>query len=134
MKAWIENNIIRDIAHAEPFYIYHPDIAKFYDTDVPDNAENGDLFVDGILTKPEPVVIEPIAPVKVITYEQIRAHLTFSEKVAWDNDTSPEIKTAKIELTRYGLTKDEAQSIVDILINKGALFQDSGLKVLELYL
>ena len=54
--AWIEDNRIRDIAHSEPFEIYHPDVAVFYDTEVPDDAVNGDGWVDGVLVKPAPYV------------------------------------------------------------------------------
>jgi hypothetical protein len=59
-KAWIENERIRDIAHSEPADIYHPDVAVFYDTEVPDDAENGDGWIDGVLVKPQPVVPEII--------------------------------------------------------------------------
>ena len=65
-KAWIENERIRDIAPGDPGALYHPDIAKFYDTDVPDDAANGDGWVNGALVKPEPpapVTPEPAAPV-----------------------------------------------------------------------
>lgn len=58
-KAWIENDRIRDIAHSEPTEIYHPDVAVFYDTEVPDDAVNGDGWVDGVLVKPVPVTEEP---------------------------------------------------------------------------
>lgn len=53
-KAWIENDRIRDIAPGNPEELYHPDIAKLYDTDVPDDAENGDGWVEGQLVKPKP--------------------------------------------------------------------------------
>lgn len=59
-KAWIENERIRDIAHSEPTDIYHPDIAVFYDTEVPDDAVNGDGWVDGVLVKPVPEVIDVV--------------------------------------------------------------------------
>ena len=65
-KAWIENERIRDIAPGDPGALYHPDIAKFYDTLVPDDAANGDGWVNGQLVKPEPpapVTPEPAAPV-----------------------------------------------------------------------
>lgn len=51
--AWIENGNIRDIAPGNPAELYHPDVAVFYDTPVPDDAENGDGWVDGTLIKPE---------------------------------------------------------------------------------
>lgn len=67
-KAWVDTttNTIRDIAHGDPTAIYHPDIAALYDTDVPDEAQNGDSYVDGVWTAkpvPEPVASEPVAPV-----------------------------------------------------------------------
>jgi hypothetical protein len=40
-KAWIEN---------------HPDVAVFYDTEVPDDAVNGDGWIDGVLVKPVPEI------------------------------------------------------------------------------
>lgn len=56
--AWIENNIIRDVTQhidVDPSQLYHPDIAKFYDTEVPNEAQNGDGWVDGVLVpKPAP--------------------------------------------------------------------------------
>lgn len=63
--AWIENNRIRDIAPGNPAELYHPDIAKLYDTDVPDDAVNGDGWDGVTLTKPvipDPVPVEPPAP------------------------------------------------------------------------
>lgn len=63
--AWIEDNRIRDICQGgNPNSCYHPDVAVFYDTEVPDDAVNGDGWVDGVLVKPvapEPPVIEPPA-------------------------------------------------------------------------
>ncbi len=49
MKAWIENEKIRDIAQGDLFEIYHPDIAKLYTVEVPDDAANGDGWVNGKL-------------------------------------------------------------------------------------
>jgi hypothetical protein len=56
--AWIQDDRIRDIAPGTPTDWYHPDVAVFYDTEVPDDAVNGDGWVDGVLVKPEPPVIE----------------------------------------------------------------------------
>ena len=64
--AWIENSRIRDICPGDTVECYHPDIAAFYDTLVPDDAVNGDGWVDGQLVKPvppAPVIPEPVAPV-----------------------------------------------------------------------
>jgi len=70
MKAWIENDRIRDICHGNPVELYHPDVAVFYDTDVPANAENGDGWVDGKLVKPElPAPVDP--PAATTTYPKV---------------------------------------------------------------
>lgn len=58
--AWIENDTIRDISHGDPATLYHPDIATLYDTQVPDNAANGDGWVNGELVKP--VTPDPVEP------------------------------------------------------------------------
>lgn len=58
--AWIENDRIRDISPGNPAELYTPDVAKFYDTEVPDNAENGDGWVNGQLVKPEPPAPVPV--------------------------------------------------------------------------
>lgn len=65
-KAWIENERIRDVAPGNPEELYHPDVAKLYNTDVPDDAVNGDGWDGVTLTKPvipDPVPVEPPAPV-----------------------------------------------------------------------
>lgn len=60
MKAIIENNAIKDIAHADPFKIFVPSVAEMYDTDVPDTASVGDELIDGewvtpvVEAEPEP--------------------------------------------------------------------------------
>ncbi len=64
-KAWVENNRVRDIASGNPAEMFHPDIAALYDTDVPDDAVNGDGWDGVTLTKPvipDPVPVEPPAP------------------------------------------------------------------------
>ena len=45
--AWIENAVIRDLCNGVPDELYHPDIAQHYDTQVPDEAINGDGW-DGV--------------------------------------------------------------------------------------
>ena len=70
MKAWIENERIRDIAPGNPDDLYHPTIAALYNTDVPDDAENGDGWVNGALVKPEPAPTpEPTEP--PVTYAKV---------------------------------------------------------------
>jgi hypothetical protein len=98
-KAWIEANVIRDIAHAAPEDIYHPDVAGYYTVAVPDNAANGDGWVNGELVKREIApVVEPEPAARTWSVSDIRAGLTLSEKVKWDNDLAPEVKTVKTEM------------------------------------
>ena len=97
--AWIENDHIRDICHGDPALCYHPDVAAHYTTQVPDNALNGDGWVNGQLVKPEPFVPPTPEPApRTWTAADIRASLTLAERVKWDSDASGAIKTAKIEL------------------------------------
>lgn len=83
--AWIENNKIRDIALGNPLELYHPDIAKLYNAEVPDNAVNGDGWVNNKLVKPEVVVPIPqvveVVPPKVSPIE-FKLLFTPQERVA----------------------------------------------------
>lgn len=86
-KAWIENNTVRDVCPGNPDELFHPDIAKFYDTDVPDDAENGDGWVSGQLVKPEPpALVEPPAPAPTTPLQvspvQFKLLFTPQERVA----------------------------------------------------
>ena len=82
-KAWIENNIVRDICQGEPLEYFYPDIAKNYNTDVPDNVEVGAELIDGEWVNPAP--IEPVEP--EIVYEKVspvefKILFTMSERLA----------------------------------------------------
>ena len=61
LYAWIENEVIRDICHGIPAERYHPDVAAYYSTQVPDDAANGDGWVNGQLVKPTPPEPQPVA-------------------------------------------------------------------------
>lgn len=96
-KAWLENNVIRDIApEGDPAGFYHPDIAVHYATDVPVDAENGDTFMGGVLTKrpvpvpPEPPAPEPVKPPKVTVIEY-KMLFTSAERIAVKNSIDPVI-------------------------------------------
>lgn len=84
--AWIENERIRDIAPGNPAELYHPDVAAHYSTEVPDNAENGDGWVNGALVKPEPPApapVEPPAPVyPKVSPVEFKLLFTSAERVA----------------------------------------------------
>jgi hypothetical protein len=125
--AWIENDKIRDVAHSNPAEIYHPDVAAFYTTQVPDDAVNDDGWVNGALVKP--VIPEPTPePVKWTT-DDIRKGLTLAERVKWDNDKSDEIKTAKVELTGSNF-KAKVQEVLDMLVASGDVSQASATVIL----
>ena len=81
--AWIENDKIRDVAHSNPNDIYHPDVAKFYDTQVPDEAKNGDGWENGTLIPYVPPTPEPAPPApRTWTQENVRSGLTLAEKLS----------------------------------------------------
>ena len=128
MKAWIENKKIRDIAQGDPFEIYHPDIAKLYTVEVPDDAANGDGWVNGKLVKPEPLPEPPLAP-RTISLDDVRKNLTFAEKAKWDSDKTPEIVTAKIEFTQP-LEVEPATEVLQFLVDAGSISQASMTKII----
>ena len=123
--AWIENDKIRDVAHSNPAEIYHPDVAAFYTTQVPDNAVNGDGWVNGALVKP--VVVEPTPAPRQWTADNFRTGMTLAEKTKWDNDSAPEIKTVKAELPQE---LAGATELLDFLVGAGVISQVSMNKVL----
>jgi hypothetical protein len=128
--AWIENGKIRDVAHSDPNQIYHPDVAKFYDTQVPDDAANGDGWVNGQLVKPEPPAPPPPAP-PMWTADDVRLGLSLAEKVKWDNDTVPEVKTAKTELAGSN-PEVKVKEVLDFLVATNVISQASADKVIDI--
>lgn len=75
--AWIESNKIRDIAPGNPAELYHPDVAAHYDTEVPDDTQNGATW-DGErwVNPPEPAPQGPGPAPEILTPRQIRMALT----------------------------------------------------------
>jgi hypothetical protein len=126
--AWIENERIRDIAPGNPVDFYHPDVAVFYDTQVPDDAANGDGWVNGQLVKPEPATPAPPAP-RTWTADNIRAGLTLSERVKWDNNSAPEVVTAKQEMAS-AQELEHTTEVLQLLVDAAVISQASMDKVL----
>lgn len=83
-KAWIENGTIRDVCHGDPAECYHPDVAKLYTEEVPDEAENGDSWNGATLTKPVIPAPPPPAPVPKLPITRAAFLLRFTgpERVA----------------------------------------------------
>lgn len=127
--AWIENDRVRDVCHGNPAECYHPDVAQFYNTEVPDDAANGDGWVNGQLVKPEPPPPAPPAP-RTWTAVDIRAGLTLAERAKWDNDSTDTIKTAKIEMAG-AQTVEHTTEVLQLLVGAGDISQTSMDKVLE---
>lgn len=128
--AWIEDGRIRDMTPTDPFNWHHPDVAKFYDTQVPDEAENGDFWDEpGVLRKPPvPVYVEPEPAPRQWTADDFRSGMSLAEKVKWDNDSAPEVKTVKAELPKE---EAGAQELVDFLVASGVISQASATKIME---
>lgn len=130
--AWILEGIIRDIApDNNPGNWYNADIACHYDTLVPDEAVNGQGW-DGsnLLPIPSPATPSPTPPpVRKWSSADVRKGLTFAEKSKWDNNSTPEIVTAKIEFEQ-SLEHNEAKEVLDFLVEAGSISQASENKVL----
>ena len=123
--AWIENDRVRDIAHDEPSKIYHSDVAVFYSTQVPDDAVNGDGWVNGALVKPE--VVTPDTPVRQWTADNFRTGMTLAEKTKWDNNSAPEIITVKAELPQE---LAGATELLDFLVASNVIASATKTKIL----
>ena len=127
--AWIQDDRIRDITPTDPFSWHHPDVAKFYDTEVPDEAENGDFWIKNKLVKqPVQVQIEPIPAPRQWSESDFRNGLTLAEKTKWDNNSAPEIVTVKAELPKE---QAGAQELVDFLVESQVISQASATKIME---
>ena len=123
--AWIENNKIRDVAHSNPTEIYHPDVAALYTTQVPDNAVNGDGWVNGALVKP--VVVEPTPAPRQWTADNFRTGMSLVEKTKWDNNSAPEIITVKAELPKE---LAGATELLDFLVSSSVISTATKTKIL----
>jgi hypothetical protein len=123
--AWIENDRVRDICHGDPNECYHPDVANFYNTQVPDNAVNGDGWVNGALVKPEPRA--PFVTTRQWTAEDFRTGMTLAEKTKWDNNSAPEIITVKAELPKE---LAGATELLDFLVSASVISAETKAKIL----
>lgn len=124
--AWIENDKVRDVAPTNADECYHPDVAKFYDTQVPDDAVNGDGWVNGALVKPEPPPPPTPAP-RQWAADTFRAGMTLAEKTKWDNNSAPEIITVKAELPKE---LAGATELLDFLVSSSVISQATATKIL----
>lgn len=139
MKAWIENNRVREICKGEPSELYHPDIAKNFDTDVPDDVKVGVELIDGEWVNPAP--IEPVEP--EIVYEKVspiefKMLFTMSERLAINplKQTDEIIKDwfeilDDARLTFVDLGLKSTQDALNYLVTLGILTEDRKLQILR---
>lgn len=126
--AWIENNKVRDVCEGgDPFKCYTADIAALYNTQVPDEAKNGDGWVNNQLVPYIPRVPQPLPQTWGV--ESVRSALTLADKTKWDNDATPEIITAKIE---FSVAQNLASTteLLDYLVASQSISEQSKTNVL----
>lgn len=139
-KAWIENDTILDICTGNPLDLYHPDIAKRYDTDVPDDAANGDGWVDGELVKPEIVIPEPITPepnYPKVSPVEFKLLFTSQERVAIREARASDAVIDDFydivedsRLTHVDLGLKSTQDALDYMVSKGLISDERKAEIL----
>ena len=72
---------------------------------------------------------EPTPPARIWTQANVRSALTLAEKTKWDNDSAPEVKTAKIEIG-FGLEEAAITEVLDFLVDASVISADSKAAVL----
>jgi len=125
--AWIENDHVRDVAPGDPYQFYTPDIAAYYNTLIPDDIQqgarwNGEQWVNAIII--------PMVEAKGFNDEfprrvgqqELREAMTLAERVKWDSDMSPTIKTAKIELA-VARSVMAIKPVLQMLVDAGDITQ-----------
>lgn len=128
MKAWIENDTVRDICHGNPAECYHPDIAVHYNTDVPEGTVNGATLVDGEWVNPvipEPTPVEPVQPDITVSPVEFKLLWTVTEraKITELKASDPIIQDFYSiiddpRLTLVNLSLKSTQDAVDYLLSK----------------
>lgn len=108
--AWIENDRIRDVVSADPYTLFHPDVAVFYDTSVSDDVEPGWSLVDGTWTAPPPAPIpEPVSAEpprrKQLSAPEFKLQFTVTERLS--------IKAARNAPTDATAGQLEAKAVLD---------------------
>lgn len=129
--AWIENDVVRDICLGHPDQHYTPQVAAFYNTQIPDDIQMGATLVGGSWKNPEhvPVQFEDEALPRLWTASDIRSAMSLLERVKWDNDDSKIIKTAKIEMAT-AQTLEMISPVLQMLVDSGDITQETMNKVL----
>ncbi len=112
-KAWIENEIIRDICQGVPAETYHHDVSLHYTANVPDNAANGDGWDGTTLTKPVIVALIPPTPTPPqLTPIEFKMCFTSLERIALAEIR----KTDAILADAYSILEDPRLKYVDMAL------------------
>ena len=74
-------------------------------------------------------IVEPTPTARVWTQDNVRSALTLAEKTKWDNDSAPEVVTAKIEIGG-GLELAAITEVLDFLVEANVISADSKTAVL----
>ena len=74
-------------------------------------------------------IVEPTPTARVWTQDNVRSGLTLAEKAKWDNDSAPEVVTAKIEIGG-GLELAAITEVLDFLVEANVISADSKTAVL----
>ena len=72
---------------------------------------------------------EPAPATQIWTQDNVRSGLTLAEKTVWDNNSAPEVVTAKIEIGG-GLEEAAITEVLDFLIAADVISADSKTAVL----
>jgi hypothetical protein len=131
--AWIENNVIRDIANDNPAELFHADIAKYYDVEVPDYVLNGATLADGAWVNPAPIEYVASAPIptEAPKVSPIEFKLLFSstERIAIKTSIDPIVQdfyeiTSDPRLTHVDLGLKSTKDAIAYLVGIGVLTKD----------
>lgn len=80
MFAWIENDRVRD-AVADPS-VFHPDVAKYYDTELPDDVKPGATLVEGGWQNPTDLIVVSVVEAPKVSPVEFKLLFTAQERVA----------------------------------------------------
>lgn len=127
--AWIQDEKIRDICQGgNPEDCYTAEIAVNYNTLVPNEAQNGDGYVNGQwIPAPSPAPLPP--PAYTWNDQNVRDGLTLTDKTRWDNNDTQEIVTAKIEFQTPQL-RAYTTELLEYLVLSNSISQTSMDRVL----
>lgn len=122
MKAWIENGAVREVAPGNPDELYHPDVARHFDTEVPPGTLPGAQLIQGqwvnplppepVQAPPAPPAPPPVPPVRHITQLAFLSRFTDAEAIAID--LASQGATVQAASMRRYQAKVNAASYIDL--------------------